>query len=379
MIRAIASAALVALAAASCGGETEATLPADGYELALPVGFPRPWVPPDNPMTEAKVALGRALFFDERLSGNGTMACASCHERDRGFADGKPTPTGSTGDTIPRNAMGLANVAYFPLLTWGNPTLSSLEEQALVPMFGENPVELGITGAEDVVLGRLRGDEAYKAAFVAAFPGESEPITFDTVVKAIATFERTLLSGRSAYDRTTYGGEAGAMSEAALRGMDLFFSERLECYHCHSGINFTTAFRSAETKQAEMDFHNTGLYNLGSDGDYPSGGEGLFEFTGDPADKGKFRVPSLRNVELTAPYMHDGSVATLEEVVDHYAAGGRTIDDGPFAGVGSENPNKSTLVRAFTITPEEKADVVAFMKSLTDPEFAALVDGAQAP
>ncbi|WP_437669087.1 cytochrome c peroxidase [Sorangium sp. So ce131] len=202
------------------------------------------------------------------------MACASCHERDRGLADGKVIPTGSTGDAIPRNAMGLANVAWFPLLTWGNPTLSSLEEQALVPMFGESPVELGITGAEDVVLGRLRGDEAYKAAFVAAFPGESEPITLDTVVKAIATFERTLISGRSAYDRYTYGGEAGAMSEAALRGMDLFFSERLECYHCHSGINFTTAFRSAEMKQEEMDFHNTGLYNLGPDGSYPPGGEG---------------------------------------------------------------------------------------------------------
>jgi cytochrome c peroxidase len=128
-----------------------------------------------------------------------------------------------------------------------------------------------------------------------------------------------------------------------------------------------------------MDFHNTGLYNLGPDGDYPPGGEGLFEFTGDPADKGKFRVPSLRNVELTAPYMHDGSVATLEEVVDHYAAGGRTLDDGPFAGVGGENPNKSSLIRGFAITPEERADVVAFMKSLTDPEFAAAVDGAQAP
>jgi cytochrome c peroxidase len=365
----------LALMPTSCGAEPEATVPDAGYELALPLGFPEPWVPPDNPMSEEKVALGRALFFEKRLSGNGTMACASCHERARGFADGKVTPSGSTGDALPRNAMGLANVAYFPQLTWGNPTLPSLEKQALVPMFGELPVELGITGSEDVVLGRLRGDASYEAAFAAAFPGESEPITFDTVVKAIATFERTLISGRSGYDRYTYGGEADAMSEAALRGMDLFFSERLECYHCHSGINFTTAFRSAETKQEEMDFHNTGLYNIGPEGAYPPGGEGLFGFTGEPADQGRFRVPSLRNVELTAPYMHDGSVATLEEVVDHYAAGGRTIDEGPFAGVGSKNPNKSPLIRGFTVTPQEKADVVAFMKSLTDPDFATETDG----
>ncbi len=153
-------------------GETEATLPVDSYELALPVGFPKPWVPPDNPMSEAKVALGRALFFDERLSGNGTMACASCHERDRGLPTASPPRRARQGTRSRASAMGLANVAYFPLLTWGNPTLSSLEEQALVPMFGENPVELGITGAEDVVLGRLRNDEGYKARVRRGLPDE---------------------------------------------------------------------------------------------------------------------------------------------------------------------------------------------------------------
>ena len=360
--------ALLALAAAACGDEPD-VLP--GYDFNLPAGFPEPWVPPDNPVTPEKVALGRALFFDERLSGNGTMACASCHDRAKGFADGEITPTGSTGEVLPRNAMGLANVAYLPLLTWGNPTLKSLEEQALVPMFGEVPVELGITGKEEVVLDRLRSDAAYQEAFAAAFPEEADPIRFEIVVKAIASFERTLISGRSPYDQYTYGGRDAAMSGAALRGMDLFFSERLECYHCHSGLSFTTAFRSAATKQGEMDFHNTGLYNLGPGGAYPPGGEGLYGFTGNPADMGKFRVPPLRNIELTGPYMHDGSIATLEEVIDHYAAGGRTIAEGPHAGVGSDNPNKSPLVRPFTLTPEEKADVVAFLKSLTDQEFVA--------
>jgi cytochrome c peroxidase len=360
---------VVASAAASCGGEEPEAPP--GYDFRLPLGFVAPWVPPDNPMSEEKVSLGRELFFDERLSGNGTMSCSSCHDRSKGFADGKIKPTGSTGDLVPRNAMGLANVAWFPQLTWGNPTLKTLEEQALVPLFGEFPVELGITGSEDVVLARLKEDAGYVRAFAAAFPGEADPVRFPNVAKAIASYERTLVSGRSPYDAYTYGGDPSALSDAAKRGMDLFFSERLECYHCHSGVNFTTAYKSAATKHEAMDFHNTGLYNLGSSGAYPPGGEGLFEFTGDPADMGKFRVPSLRNIELTAPYMHDGSVATLEDVVDHYAAGGRTLIEGPYAGIGSQNPNKNVLVKGFSMTPEEKADVVAFMKSLTDAEFAS--------
>ncbi|MDI1477292.1 methanobactin export MATE transporter MbnM [Polyangium sp. y55x31] len=365
---------LAALAAAGCGSEPEPAPPS--YDFGLPPGFAEPWVPPDNPMSAEKVALGRMLFFDERLSGNGTMSCSSCHERAKGFADGKPKPTGSTGDLVPRNAMGLTNVAWFPQLTWGNPTLETLEEQALVPLFGELPVELGVTGLEKTVLGRLEGDSDYVKAFEAAFHEEAAPITFPNIVKAIASYERTLFSGNSPYDQYTYGGRGDAMSESALRGMDLFFSERLECYHCHSGVNFTTAYRSANTQHQEMDFQNTGLYNVGSDGSYPPGGEGLFEFTGDAGDKGKFRVPSLRNVELTAPYMHDGSIATLEEVMDHYAAGGRTITDGPFAGIGSQNPNKNPLVKGFSITPEEKADVIAFLKSLTDVEFVSASDPA---
>jgi len=367
--RAVICAPLV-FAMASCSSEPEGPK----YDFGLPPGFADPWVPPDNPMTAEKVTLGKKLFFDERLSGNGTMACGSCHDRTKGFADGKVKPTGSTGQTVPRNAMGLANVAWLPQLTWGNPTLTTLEQQALVPLFGETPVELGITGSEDVVLERLETDPEYPAAFAAAFPDEANPIDFPHVVKAIASFERTLISGSSPYDQYTYGGKTNAMSASALRGMDLFFSERTECYHCHSGVNFTTAYKNATTKHPEMDFHNTGLYNLGSDGAYPPGGEGLFAFTNNIHDKGKFRVPPLRNIELTAPYMHDGSMATLEEVIDHYAAGGRTITDGPYAGVGSANPNKNPLVKGFKISPEEKADLVEFLKSLTDLEFVSAAD-----
>lgn len=159
------------------------------------------------------------------------------------------------------------------------------------------------------------------------------------------------------------------MSPSAKRGLDLFFSEKLECYHCHSGVSFTTSFRSKETALAELDFHNTGLYNIGGDGSYPPDNTGLYEFTQNPSDTGKFRVSGLRNIELTAPYMHDGSVATLEDAIDHYAAGGRTLLTGPRAGVGSESPYKSPLVRPFTLTTEEKDDVVAFLRSLTDTAF----------
>jgi cytochrome c peroxidase len=363
------SAATIAIA--GCSGED--VVPT-GYDFGLPAGFVDPWVPPDNPMTAEKAALGKKLFFDKRLSANQTMSCSSCHERAKGFADGKAKPTGSTGDLVPRNAMGLANVAWFPQLTWGNPTLTTLEQQALVPLFGEVPIELGITGHEAEVLGRLRADPEYVKAFAAAFPDEVDPVDFPFVAKALASYQRTLNSVNSPYDQYTYGGKKEAMSASALRGMDLFFSEKLECYHCHSGVNFTTAYKSAGTKHATMDFHNTGLYNLGSDGGYPPGGEGLFEFTLQAKDKGKFRVPGLRNVEMTAPYMHDGSIATLEEVMDHYAAGGRTILDGPYAGDGSKNPNKNPLVKGFTLSSEEKADVVAFLKSLTDPDFLNAAD-----
>lgn len=357
--------ALAALSAISCSSEPEAP----PYAWSLPPGFPEPAVPADNPMSEAKVELGRFLFYDKRLSANQSMACATCHEQKKAFTDGKVTPVGSTGDSLARNAMGLANVAYLSTLTWANPLLPTLEEQALVPMFGELPVELGMTGHTEEILDRFRADSAYPAMFAAAFPDEADPIRVDTAVKAIASFERTLISGDSAYDRYFYRGDEAAISPSAQRGLDLFFSEKLECYHCHSGVSFTTSFRSKETALAELDFHNTGLYNIGGDGSYPPDNTGLYEFTQNPSDTGKFRVSGLRNIELTAPYMHDGSVATLEGAIDHYAAGGRTLMTGPHAGVGSESPFKSPLVRPFTLTTEERDDVVAFLRSLTDTSF----------
>ncbi|WP_437934859.1 MbnH family di-heme enzyme [Sorangium sp. So ce341] len=342
---------------------------AGAFAWGLPPGFPVPKVPEDNPMSSAKVELGRRLFYDRRLSGNGTYACGTCHVQELAFTDGLPTGKGSTGQFHVRGSMSLANVAYLTTLTWGNPLLDSLEEQALLPMFGETPVELGLAGMEEELFQRLRDEPLYQELFPAAFPGDEDPIRLDTITKAIAAFERSLLSYRSPYDRYRYGGDPSGMSEAALRGMELFFSEKLECFHCHGGFNLSDSVQHDGTTFTEVMFHNTGLYNIGESGAYPEGNAGVYDISGNEADMGRFRAPTLRNIALTAPYMHDGSIETLEEVLDHYAAGGRTIEDGPNAGVGSKNKFKSELITGFDLTEEEKADVIAFLESLTDDEF----------
>ncbi|WP_129351204.1 methanobactin export MATE transporter MbnM [Sorangium cellulosum] len=339
------------------------------YDWGLPPGFPVPRVPEDNPMSEVKVELGRRLFYDRRLSGNGTYSCGSCHRQELAFTDALDVAEGSTGELHTRGSMSLANVAYLTTLTWGNPLIDSLEEQALGPMFGETPVELGLAGLEEEMLDRLRAEPLYQDLFPAAFPGDADPIRLANITKAIAAFERSLLSYRSPYDRYSYGGDPSAMSAAALRGKDLFFSERLECFHCHGGFNLSDSVAHEGTTFEEVMFHNTGLYNIDGNGAYPPGNAGVYEVSGQATDMGRFRSPTLRNIALTAPYMHDGSIETLEGVLDHYAAGGRTIESGPYAGVGSENRYKSELIRGFELTAEEKADMIAFLESLTDEEF----------
>ncbi len=339
------------------------------YEWDLPPGFPTPRVPEDNPMSEAKVELGRFLFYDTRLSGNETQSCASCHQQALGFTDGRPNGIGSTGEMHPRSAMGLTNIAYSARLTWANPVLDLLEDQAMGPMFGEHPVELGLSGREDELLARLSDDDAYPMMFAEAFPSDPDPISVANVVRAIACFERTMISGNSPYDRYTYQGDDAALSESARRGRELFDSERLECFHCHGGFNFSDNVQHDGTVAAEIAFHNNALYNIDGRGGYPEPNRGIYEQTGDRRDMGRFRAPTLRNIEVSAPYMHDGTIATLDEVLDHYAAGGRTILEGPNAGIGSESPIKSIFLHGFTLTDEERADVLELLRSLTDEEF----------
>ncbi len=340
------------------------------YEWQLPPGFPHPKVPADNLMTAEKVELGRLLFYDKRLSANQKQSCGTCHRQDKAFTDGRARGLGSTGELHPRGPMSLINVAYNSVLTWANPNVTKLERQALVPMFGEHPVELGMAGKEDELVVRLKAEPRYARLFPVAFPSEREPVTIGNTTKAIAAFERTLLSGDSPYDEYRRGDDADAISESAKRGEKLFYSERLECFHCHGGFNFTGSLDYLGKGSPEVEFHNTGLYNLKTELTYPEDAPGLFEFTRQKADAGKFKAPTLRNIALTAPYMHDGSVNTLEEAIEHYRAGGRTIKTGPLAGVGFENPNKSEFVKSFELTPAEKTDLLEFLKSLTDPYVA---------
>jgi cytochrome c peroxidase len=342
----------------------QATTPS--YVWSLPKTFPRPRVPADNPMSDAKVELGRHLFYDTRLSGNGTQSCATCHEQARAFTDGRGQAIGSTGEVHPRGSMSLVNVAYAASLTWGNPTMTKLEEQALVPMFGDHPIELGLERPGTALLARFRDSEKYRSLFAAAFGATPDPVSLDHVTQALAAFERTIVSARSPYDTYHNERDDAAISAAARRGETLYFSQPLSCFRCHGGFTFSGAVDFDGRRQGEIEFHNTGLYNIAGALSYPPPNTGIHEVTGKPEDVGRFKAPTLRNIAVTAPYMHDGSAATLQDVVAHYAAGGRTIADGPYRGVGRDNPHKSSSVRGFALSDAQRADLIAFLQSLTD-------------
>ncbi len=361
-------AALALLALTGSRAPAPASAAATGWSWDLPENFPTPRVPASNPMSKAKVELGRRLFYDPRLSGNGRQSCSSCHLQEKAFTDGRARAIGSTGELHPRSAPSLTNVAYNATLAWANPSLVTLEKQMEVPLFGDNPVEMGITDANKAkVIRRLMRDPRYRTMFAAAFPTQAKPIGLTNVVKAISSFQRTMISGDSRYDRYLAG--RARLTARETRGKDLFFGERAECFHCHTSFNFNDQTVYAGKRVIETPFHNTGLFNVGGTGAFPSPNTGLFELTGLQRDMGRFRAPTLRNVAVTAPYMHDGSIATLQAVVRFYADGGRNITSGPDAGDGRLNPNKSGLIERITLTPRERSDLVAFLKTLTDRTF----------
>jgi cytochrome c peroxidase len=371
----VAGALLGALALTGCGGGDADAAASGGsnrdggaWTWALPASFPTPAVPASNPMSAAKVELGRHLFYDKRLSGNGQQACAGCHRQDKAFTDGAPVSRGSTGEFTARNAQPLANVVYNPLLTWANPSLLLLERQMEVPLFGENPIEMGINeGNKAAVLQRLADAALYQDKFAAAFPGEAAPVNWPNVIKAIAAFQRSLISDNSRYDQMLAG--TAVFTAAEQRGRELFFGDKAGCSACHNGFNFNDQVVHAGTVAVSTPFHNIGLYNIGGTGAYPEPNRGVMELSGLFKDMGAFRAPSLRNVAVTAPYMHDGSVATLEEAVDIFAEGGRNVASGPYAGDGRLNPYKSPLIRPLGLSAQDKADLIAFLKTLTDTRF----------
>ncbi len=257
-------------------------------------------------MSAAKVELGRHLFYDKRLSVNGQASCASCHRQALAFTDARAHALGATGQTHPRSSMSLVNVAYNSVYTWVDPSITTLERQIAVPLFSTTPVELGMGGIEQKLLSALSNDPYYPRAFALAFDRMQQPISIDNVIKAVASFVRSIIAADSAFDRLLYHDDRKAMSDAAVRGMRLYYSDRLKCARCHRSQNLGGGEHGVDG------FHNTGLT--------PEGG--LSMVTEVAADAGKFRAPSLRNIGVTAPYMHDGRIATLDAVIDHYAGGG---------------------------------------------------------
>jgi cytochrome c peroxidase len=309
---------------------------AEFFSSRVPRWFPVPKIPVDNPITEAKVELGRWLFYDERLSGNGTYSCGSCHQQALAFTDGLAHAIGSTGQHHSRSTMSLTNVVYNASFGW-DARKWSLEAQMEVPMYNEHPIEMGLKGREIEVLARFTKHSRDLERFRAAFPGDESPISVANIIKAIASFERVLVSADSPFDRYLYSDDRTDMTASARRGVALFFSDRLRCSECHGSVNMSgpTIFAGAMPSDPEAFFHDTGV----------------------AAKPAKFRAPSLRNIAVTAPYMHDGSLGTLKDVVQHYARGGRP------------RPEKSDRVRGFAISPEETEDLVAFLRSLTDERF----------
>jgi cytochrome c peroxidase len=342
---------------------------ASGYVWQLPEGFPAPRVPPDNPMTPEKVELGRRLFHEPRLSGDGTVSCASCHQPELAYTDGRSRAVGVRGNMHPRSAMSLTNVAYNATLGWDDPALTRLEDQALVPLFNMQPPEMGVAGREDEVLARFKKDPRYHRLFHRAFPDDEDPVTMRNVTYALASFERTLISGNSPYDRWAYGGKVDALDPDERTGARLFFSRRLSCFRCHAGFNFSGAVVYEGSGEPEARFHNTGLYNEDGRGAYPAPNTGVPRHSGHREDMGRFRAPTLRNIALTAPYMHDGSVPTLEAAVDHYAAGGRARSFGSDPRNIGRDAATDSLITGFELTSEERRQLVVFLRALTDASF----------
>lgn len=306
---------------------------AAGYIVKTPRHFPPVPIPADNPMSAIKVELGRKLFYDTRLSSDNTIACSSCHLQKFAFSDGgKALSAGVEGRLGTRNAPSLGNIGYRTSLFWegGSPRL---ELQTIGPITSH--LEMNMEPKQ--LVAKLKKIKEYPVLFKKNF---DDGISMLNITKAISAFERTMISSNSAWDSYRLGNKT-ALSESAKRGLALFNTEKADCFHCHTGHNFTTE-----------EVRNNGLYTVYED-------IGLAKITDKDEDVGKFKVPSLRNAELTAPYMHDGSLKTLREVIEHYNSGGQP------------SLNSDPLIRPLGLSEADINDLIAFLKSLTDKTFTA--------
>jgi cytochrome c peroxidase len=331
------------------------------YDWSLPSGIDPPSTPPDNPQTPEKVELGRHLFYDLRLSKNENRACGTCHEQKKAFTDGFHRAVGTDNDLHGHNTMTLTNAGYRSELGWTDMSVRTLEQQLLVPLLGDDPIEMGMGGSESELLAWLASDGDYEELFAAAFPGEDEPVTLDNLARSIAAFERTIISVDAPLDRYLRGDE-DAISDAAKRGWELFRSPEIGCDRCHGGRDFASPTDGDG-------YHNIGLYDVDGEGSYPASAQGLIAWTGVAGDMGRFRIPTLRNLAYTGPYMHDGSVISLADVIDILAAGGRNVQSGPFVGDGRGNLYKSEVIVPIDLTDEQRADLLELLLALSDESF----------
>ncbi len=301
----------------------------DPYSLLTPKGFPQVYIPKDNSLSDSKIELGKKLFFDKMMSRDSTLSCASCHMPEFAFSDGKQKSTGIKGRMVDRNAPTLTNVAYQPyfMLDGLNP---SLEAQVKVPIHEHNEFDFHIL----LIAQRMKQDSSYKALARKAFNSLPNP---KVIAYSLASYQRTLLSGNSNYDQYINGNES-AISPAQKRGMKLFFDE-LYCASCHSGFNFS-----------DSRLTNNGLYKKYKD-------KGRARLTNLKQDQAIFKVPTLRNIGFTAPYMHDGSFQNLEQVINHYSSG------------ANAHFNQDTIIKPFHLSQDQKQDLIAFLISLNDSSF----------
>ena len=313
----------------SCGKDEPVSF-GDTVELRIPDGFPQPVLKADNPLTRSKIALGKKLFFDKIISPDGSLSCGSCHMPDHAFSEPEPLSSGVGGVPGFRNSMPLFNLA------WSNHFFRD---------GGVNLLELAPLNAIDshvefntnlqTVLNKLNQSIEYRSLFQNAFGDSATSLTF---LRALSAFQLTLISGNSRYDKYI-NGEKNALSLSELNGKDLFFSTKTNCSHCHSGFNFTSG-----------NFESNGMFEQYAD----TGRQRITTLT---EDRGKFSVPSLRNISASGPYMHDGSIANLSIVIERYNQG------------GTDFFNKNPIIQPLNLTNQEKQELVAFLRSLEDSEF----------
>jgi cytochrome c peroxidase len=306
----------------------------ESFSLEVPTGFPAPEIPEDNQLSNERVDLGKQLFYDTRLSANNSVSCATCHKQKLAFADSPPLSMGHNGKPGFRNAPTLANVAYQESFMMDG-GVSSLALQSLAPIHDRDEMGFDI----NKVVTKLNEDNELKKMAKKAY--DRDTLDAWVITRALASFQRILISGNSRYDQYAFQEKEEALTSEEKRGMELFFSEKTQCSSCHSDFNFS-----------DGGFHNIGLYKSYDD-------PGRERITNQAEDHGKFKTPTLRNIELTAPYMHDGSLTTLEEVIEHFNSG------------GINHQNLDPRVKALNLSQTEQSELIAFLKSLTDEEFVS--------